>query len=204
MERIIQNSISKYLKYGPRSNKKLEQLHSYIASSITKNLPDCQSCSLPGKEINVQGKFYCKKVDVHIKNIDNVGIVSVKFVMSNFCQNSNNYFENLVGEMYNLKDVGPRLFVMVIFDDIPYYDNKRNIIRYEKIKNLDRYDSLLSDGILSDYVVIKISGGKSLSHPSKIEKNFDCSRFKIVDEYPQSYEKCIKQFSEKLKIKKTI
>lgn len=206
MESIIQNSIRKYLIHGPRSNKKLEILHDYIGKSIIGNLSKEYSYnSLPGKEINVTGKFYNKKVDICIKNNNDIkGIVSVKFVMSNFCQNSNNYFENLIGEMYNLKDIGARMHVMIIFEDTPYYNKKGEIIRYEKFKNIDRYDSLLCDGILSDYIIIKISNGKSLLHPSKIGHDIDCSRFNIISEYPQSYEKCMEQFSMKLKSKISI
>lgn len=201
MNSVLQQSIKKYLMYGSRSNKKLNLLHSYIGKTIIEKLPDDYHCSsLPGREICVQGKFYNKKVDLCIQNGDDIkGIVSVKFIMSNFCQNSNNYFENLVGEMYNLIDSGPRLHIMIIFEDIPYYNKERKIVRYEKIKNLERYDRLVQDGLLSDYIVIKISNGRSLMHPNTVENVLDCSKFNIISEYPQSYDECIESFSKKLK-----
>ena len=207
MQKVIQNSIKKYLIHGARSNKKITMLHDFIGKSITDKLPENYNYfSLHRSEISVPGKFYNKKVDVCIKNEDDItGTVSVKFVMSNFCQNSNNYFENLIGEMYNLKETGPRLYVMVLFEDIPYYDKSGDVIRYERFKDMARYDSLTGDGIISDYIIIKVSNGKTLTSPVKREGvNLDCSRFEIISEYPQSYEKCIEQFSLKLKNKTVI
>lgn len=207
MQKVIQNSIKKYLIYGARSNKKITMLHDFIGKSVIDKLPENYNYfSLPHGEISVPGKFYNKKVDVCIKNESNiVGTISVKFVMSNFCQNSNNYFENLIGEMYNLKETGPRLYVMIIFEEIPYYDKSGDVVRYEKFKDAARYDSLAGDGIVSDYIIIKVSNGKSLSSPvKKGGVDLDCSRFKILSEYPQSYEKCIEQFSLKLKNKTVV
>ena len=57
-----------------------------------------------GKEQKVHGKYYEKNVDVAISREDIIlGVVSVKFVMSNYNQNKHNYFEQQLGETANLR-----------------------------------------------------------------------------------------------------
>ena len=73
---------------------------------------------LNGKEVKINGEFSSKRVDIFISRKGNYNIVkeaekkvqvylespnlsfifSVKFITSNYKQNSNNYFENLIDE----------------------------------------------------------------------------------------------------------
>lgn len=76
--------------------------------------------------------------------------IAVKFVMSNYSQNSNNYFENMLGETANIRSAkSPYYQVFIIPDKVPYYDKSNNIKHWEKISehNLSKYVNLSADNI---------------------------------------------------------
>lgn len=76
--------------------------------------------------------------------------IAVKFVMSNYSQNSNNYFENMLGETANIRNAkSPYYQVFIIPDKVPYYDKSNNIKHWEKISehNLSKYVNLSADNI---------------------------------------------------------
>jgi hypothetical protein len=187
---IIQKSISSYLVFGSRSNKKLIPLHSFIADTL-KEKTELLVNALPDKEKQIQGKFYSKKVDICISNeIGDFGMVSIKFIMSNYLQNSNNYFESLIGELINLKINGlVKWFILFVFEDLPYFDKNGNIKHYEKFSNdkFKRYLELLDHNILDFLTIITISGGKSLVHPKNYIGNYNIQDHKVIQEFPVSF-----------------
>lgn len=203
MEKVIQESIKAYMNSHSRSNKKLIILHKYISNCILQNLnSDFTVHSLPDKEINVVGRYNNKKVDICIKNNGNpCGIVSVKFIMSNYQQNANNYFENCCGEMLNLHKNVKTMYVMIIFDDIPYYNNLHEIKSYYNIQKPDilRYEKLVEDQYINSLIIINVSNGKQLTHPEKISKEslkkMDYSVFRI-QERSYDFKKSIKKFAQ--------
>lgn len=77
-------------------------------------------------------------VDITVVKCGQVkGAVSFKFVASNYSQNSNNYFENLVGECFNIQAMDiPFCHVFVIRDKIPYYKRDRTVQKYEQFTNV--------------------------------------------------------------------
>lgn len=96
-----------------------------------------------------------KKVDISIfKNGKPVAAIGVKFVMSNYEQNSNNYFENMLGETANLRSNGIAYFQLLILpSSLPYFsesteNNKgkkeKKIMKIEHISkhHLDKYINL--------------------------------------------------------------
>lgn len=201
-DNTIQKAIEQYYLYGERSNKKVAVIHSHLGKLIQNELGSmyCIKC-LPDKEETVIGQYNSKAVDICIKDLDgNVkGVVSVKFIMSNYKQNSNNYFESLTGELHNLSpnyyallesiyenstEVGTiqkkisdlltssyaRWVVLITFDEIPYFDKEHNIVRYEHMNESDRYSVLVNNGLLDAYTIIKCSNGKLLCHPSHKKK----------------------------------
>ena len=88
-----------------------------------------------------------------------MGVVSFKFVSSNYSQNSNNYFENLLGECFNIQANGiPFCHILVMRDKIPYYNSEGD---YKKPKNL-------KDHHLSKYFNILQLEGDYESVPKKI------------------------------------
>lgn len=214
-EEALKTSHKTLLSTHPRSPKKLIPPHQWIKETLKKNLGSDYEYYAAGdsnskfdKEYKVIGQFYDKMVDITVTKNDNVkGAVSFKFVASNYSQNSNNYFENLIGECFNIqaKDI-PFCHVFVIRDKIPYYDNKRNVKKYEQLTehNLDKYIKLNkfkdkgSPSKLS-MSVIHISGDEyygDIIHPTSfksLDQNIQNKMLNDIDvklsdysEYPQS------------------
>jgi hypothetical protein len=116
-----------------------------------------------GGEHRLEGKYYPKNLDITIFKKTNKApqtqdseclvTISFKFVTSNYAQNSNNYFENLLGETANIRrvNVGFSHF-LVLRGHTPYYNkaggNKRGKLKkLEKLTehNLKKYIKLFKD-----------------------------------------------------------
>lgn len=149
-EEALKESHETLLTTHPRSPKKLIPPHQWIKETLRKNLGSGYEFYAAGegngrydREYKVPGLFYDKMVDITvIKNGKVKGAVSFKFVASNYSQNSNNYFENLVGECFNIQAMDiPFCHVFVIRDKIPYYNRDRKVQKYEQFTqhNLDKY-----------------------------------------------------------------
>ena len=68
--------------------------------------------------------------------------------MRNYSQNSNNYFENMLGETANIRANSiPYFQVFIIFEKVPYYENGGKFKKYDVISthNLDKYLELSKD-----------------------------------------------------------
>lgn len=149
-------SFQSYLKTGSRSNKKLKVIHSFISDSIkhTLNTPKLSFHSLrndirTGREKKVEGRYMEKAVDIAIcQNNDVLAAIGFKFVMSNYKQNSNNHFENMLGETANIRCNNiPYFQILVIPKMLPYF-NKYGIIKHwETITkhNMHKYIVLSQD-----------------------------------------------------------
>ncbi|MDL0088795.1 hypothetical protein [Campylobacter gastrosuis] len=106
---VIKQSFAKFLKVKTsRSTAKLKDLHGEIARDLQVRLGSDFVIKSQGfnddKEGKINGRYYDKNVDILIKK-DGVciGGVGVKFVMQNYLQNSNNYFENMLAETANIR-----------------------------------------------------------------------------------------------------
>lgn len=90
-----------------------------------------------------------KTVDVTIfKDKKDIAGVAVKFVMNNYSQNSNNYFENMLGETANIRANKKKYYqILVLPEELPYYNNKGVITKWENITdhNIDKYFKLSQD-----------------------------------------------------------
>ena len=154
--KAIEETFIKYDAHGARSNKKLIPLHSWFAMTMKEKLGDSYLVEglAHGGEQSLDGKYYPKTLDISIKK-DNkiITTISLKFVMCNYKQNSNNYFENLLGETSNIKRVGVGFaHFFVLRSKTPYRDkNKGNLHgktkKYEEItrKYLLKYLKLHAD-----------------------------------------------------------
>jgi hypothetical protein len=152
----ISKTFSAYSTYGARSNKKLIPIHSWFADTMESKLGQNFSVRSLGKkgEHRIDGKYYPKTLDISIFNNENIiATISFKFVTSNYKQNSNNYFENLLGETANIRriNIGFAHF-LVLRGHTPYYDkNKGNLRGQEKRieilneRNLVKYVKLFND-----------------------------------------------------------
>lgn len=159
LAKSLLQSYSNYLidylkgKKGSRSTNKLLPLHKFIAESIKENLENNFKTNfdvfyLNGKEVEINGEFSSKRVDIFISKERDYKIIketekkvqiylespnlsfifSVKFITSNYKQNSNNYFENLIGECVNLKLKGFKFGHLLFFKyPLPYFDKKGEI-----------------------------------------------------------------------------
>lgn len=150
---VIGESFIKFLNTSARSNKKLEILHGAIAKDLSDRLGNEYSVySLgigKGKEAKMSGRYMEKTVDITIskKEADIAG-VAIKFVMNNYSQNSNNYFENMLGETANIRANNKKYFQIVVLpEQMPYYDKSGLIKKWEKIttNNISKYIKLSKD-----------------------------------------------------------
>jgi len=153
----VKESYRKYLLFGDRSEEKLKPLHSWVGDTIKRFIPDLYDVYfLNGKEVQTEGEYYTKIIDVAIVK-KGVGIikrrvgaksvfyipkvemaVSIKFITSNFKQNANNYFENLLGECANLRTKGIKFGHFVVFrDKIPYFQRSKEINHWEILEDND-------------------------------------------------------------------
>lgn len=151
--KILTESFRRFLETGSRSNEKLKILHGAIASDLKDLLgPDYEIKSLgygDGKEGMIKGRYIDKAVDITVLN-DGLAIagIGVKFVMQNYSQNSNNYFENMLGETANIRSRQiPYFQIFIIPDNIPYYDNSGIIRKWETFSghNAEKYRILSHD-----------------------------------------------------------
>ena len=136
---VIKKSFDTYIRTHPRSNEKLKILHGKIADDIKSRLNDGYIINslneINGKEKTIKGIYMDKKVDIAIEKDHKIlGIIAIKFIMSNYKQNSNNYFESMIGETVNLKAMGiPHYHIVIIPSRVPYFKTKGDISKYEEI-----------------------------------------------------------------------
>lgn len=154
----IQTSFKEFIKCKTsRSTAKLKPLHGAIAQDIAKRLGDeykiWSQGYAEGKEKKINGRYIDKNVDITIVNIQTerpVAGIAIKFVMQNYSQNSNNYFENMLGETANIRTTNcPYFQIFIILDKLPYYQNNGTIKKWEKITehNMQKYSVLAKDNI---------------------------------------------------------
>lgn len=152
---VVGNSFKKFLETGSRSNEKLKILHGAIAKDLKERLGTGYSvCSLGignGKEEKLDGRYIDKVVDITIKKGQkSIAGIGVKFVMQNYSQNSNNYFENMLGETANIRCANiPYFQIFIIPDTLPYYNKQGLLQKWEvfTVHNAIKYLTLSEDNI---------------------------------------------------------
>ena len=149
-----------YVKHGSRSSKKVDCLHTYFKSEIDEIIKKDKNyeCHLEYNvpSFNMSGR---KKCDIVVlKNKIPHIIFPVKFIMSNYKQNRNNSWENLTGEMMQIKWKNPTVYILpinIIFDEVPYLKKNGKIKHFEKInyqKSFEIYEKLRELGIAYDMI----------------------------------------------------
>ncbi len=154
---VITSSFKRYLDTGSRSNEKLKVLHGAIAKDIKLRLGKGYEVSSlgvgDGKEKKILGRYIEKAVDITIsKNNKDIAGIGVKFVMQNYSQNSNNYFENMLGETANIRCANiPYFQIFIIPDKLPYFNNEGKIQKWEEFTahNSKKYLTLSEDDFLT-------------------------------------------------------
>ncbi len=142
----LTKTFNAYNEFGARSNKKLIPIHSWISKTINDLLNgefDVNSLG-NGGERTLDGKYYPKNLDITVSKKEKIlSTVSFKFVTSNYKQNGNNYFENLLGETANIRRVNVGFaHLLVLRAHTPYYDKNKGNLRGEqtKIEVLNEHD----------------------------------------------------------------
>lgn len=145
-------------KGGARSTKKLIPIHKFLSETVLnklgKNFTIKSLGVADGKEATLDGKYYCKDLDIAIFKKDKiVATISFKFVTSNYKQNANNYFENLMGETANIRRQGVGFaHFLVLRGHTPYYSKNKGNLRGKQQKteiinekDLQKYIKLFKD-----------------------------------------------------------
>lgn len=151
---VIRESFKTYLKVDTsRSTAKLKTLHGHIASDLKERFGAGYVIQSQGygddREGSIIGRYYPKNVDITVsKDGKPIAGYAVKFVMRNYSQNSNNYFENMLGETANIRaNKVPYFQIFIIFEKVPYYKKGGEFSRYDVLTehNLDKYFALSKD-----------------------------------------------------------
>jgi hypothetical protein len=180
--KVISNSFCRFLQKGTsRSTDKLKPLHGAIACDLQSRLGSDYEIISQGygadKEARIQGRYIEKWVDITVtKKGKAVAGLAVKFVMQNYSQNSNNYFENMLGETANIRaNKCPYFQIFIILDRLPYYkkDSIKSIQNWETFTghNAEKYVVLSKDNV----DVFFHTPNKTLIYVVHIPDNFDLS-----------------------------
>lgn len=134
----------------------------------TKGFEIKLECNIPS--LNASGK---KKCDIVVfKNGEIHAIFPVKIPMSNYKQNKNNSWENLTGELMQMKWCNPNLKIIpinIFIDKPPYLRNNRTIAKFETITNKDIciYKELINKNICYDVInyIVEVEHIKEKGEP---------------------------------------
>ena len=153
----LEEGYKKYLSIHTRSSEKIVPMHKCISEIILQELGraskdfSIKSKGIDdGKEFNLSGQYYSKNIDITIlyKGTPISGL-GFKFITSNYKQNSNNYFENMLGETANVKRTDFLYGQILVFKHkMPYYSSdKKTFTKIEHIneENLLKYLKLHKD-----------------------------------------------------------
>ena len=205
---LIKQSFKDFLDSGTsRSTAKLKNLHGKIAFDLQRKLGKDFLIKSQGygndKEGKINGRYFDKQVDITIsKNNIAVAGYAVKFVMQNYSQNSNNYFENMLGETANIRtNKIPYFQIFIIFEKVPYYKNSGIFAKYDIVSqhNLDKYIKLSQDN--AD--IYFHTPNKMLFVVIKLKEKEENYKFKDKNEYIEFYksiinDKNLMQYSNKI------
>ncbi|MCD8298009.1 MAG: hypothetical protein LUC88_10605 [Prevotella sp.] len=187
--RAISHSFRAFISSGTsRSTQKLKPLHGAIAKDIAKRLGNKYTVYSQGyeddKEAIIPGRYFDKMVDISVCH-DNKMVcgIAVKFVMQNYSQNSNNYFENMLGETANIRCGScPYFQIFIILDELPYYNRAKQILKWESFTehNAGKYVTLSKD----DNTKFMHTPNKTLIYVVHVPKNGEA---KNLNEYRRFY-----------------
>ena len=178
-----------YINCGARSSKKVDILHSHFKKCIDdfihhRSLEGKYSCVLEYNVPSANSKG-AKKCDIVVlKNSTPHIVFPVKFIMSNYYQNRNNYWENQTGEIMHLVWKNPDLIIVpinLIFNEVPYL-SKNKIKKFETItfqKTFRIYDILTKNNHIADVINLIVD----VEHACKVGDNYDkCPEIRGINE----------------------
>lgn len=143
-----------------RSSSKVDIIHGNIVRHLQKCLGEeyiVKTKHTTGKEEIIVGRYNEKRVDILVeRRRDNKQIagLGLKFILSSFQKNSNNYFENMLGETANIRSNNiPYFQIIILLENIPNFTSDDNICSYTKLDNnlMKKYYVLSTDNTTSFY-----------------------------------------------------
>jgi len=195
----LSRMFSAYFQHGPRSSKKTDILNELVVNSIEcvireSNAVESGDIEKPIYEIKMEcdipsDNFSKKKrCDVVVfKNGVLFMAFPLKFIMTSYSKNKNNYYENITGEVLHLRWANPDIHIVpinIILDKIPNLaetDKEKRIKNFEIItheNSLNVYHQLVKNNIIDAiYNVVVITepccvvGEKYTKMPTIIELN---------------------------------
>ena len=152
--KAIEQSFKMYKLHGARSTAKLKPIHKFVADTLATIFGKTYKLHFMGeetKEMTVDGKYYPKDIDITVsKNDKPVFCLGIKFVTSNYKQNANNYFENMMGETANIQATQiPYAQLIILRHETPYYKKNEtetpSKIEIVNDKDISKYLKLMYD-----------------------------------------------------------
>jgi hypothetical protein len=179
--RNIRKAFDIYLASGARSSKKTDALHNFIAAEIRKCVPSADytvrlECEIPS--LNASGTKRCDIV--LFRRGKPFCVFPVKFIMTSYFKNKNNNWENLTGEISQLKWAGAVEHIIpinIIFDKTPYLKSDGTIQKFEHItydKSFKIMEILREKNLASDVMSYILD----VTHVNKIGDKY-CARPQI-------------------------
>lgn len=173
---IINETYQRYLKYGSRNPKKVNYFHLSIKKLLEQYFTrkKCYDIELEYKIESCHSSNKKRCDIVVLKNNIPYIIFPVKIAMTNYKQNKNNYWENLIGELTSIKWCNPNIHIIpinIFMDKIPYVKNDKKIKNFENITTIDieNYKYLIRHNICYDIInyIVKVE------HVKKENECFD-------------------------------
>ena len=165
--KAIEKSFQAYKEKWARSTAKLKPIHRFVADTLAKiwrNSFEICYLSDDTQEKTVEGKYYPKDIDITVLEGEKpVFCLGIKFVTSNYKQNANNYFENMMGETANIQALGnlPYAQLIILRHETPYYQknetevpSKIEIINDKDISKYLKLNFDISQAHRPDYIGI--------------------------------------------------
>lgn len=159
----------------------------FCAAKVLKKRHNVKDFFHRQKKMKLDGRYIDKVVDITIlKNGKAIAGIGVKFVMQNYSQNSNNYFENMLGKTANIRCANiPYFQIFIIPDKLPYYKNDGTIQKWEEfsVHNSAKYLTLSKDDIQTS-VHTPTKTLLFVVHLPDIERAV-CDRYDYINYYEQ-------------------
>jgi hypothetical protein len=158
---LISETNEIYMNSGAnsRSSKKVDKLHNYFKNELESILENPDYSVRLEQQIKYHNDSGQKKCDIvlYYKNIPIV-IFPLKYIMTGYNKNKNNYWENMVGETTLLKYSNPNINIIpinIILNKIPDRDGTGTIKKFEEItydKSYKKYESLIDMKLCGDTI----------------------------------------------------
>jgi hypothetical protein len=143
---VVRLATENFFLHGSRSSKKVDTIHFYIKEELEQKIQQFKQLNKDNNDY-LEVKVECKIPSINESNNKRCDVVvfknnipfivfPVKFIMSNYKQNKNNFWENLTGEIMHLKYANQELNIIplnIIFSSVPYLNNKKMIVKFENI-----------------------------------------------------------------------